>query len=203
MTPDELRRALERVPPADRDDWVNRVLGIESVPEDGPDLPRGCVPYLPCSVETLLRAVDAARVGPSDVFVDVGSGVGRAALFVHLLTGAAAIGVEIQSALVHASRDFAARRGLPRVATVHGDAAAVTGYLFIGTVFFLYCPFSGWRLEKVLDDLEPIARTRPIRVCTVDLPLPPRPWLALVSTAGPLAVHRSTCLDRTRDAAGA
>jgi len=65
-------------------------------------------------------------------------------------------------------------------------------------VFFLYCPFSGARLERVLDDLESIARTREIRVCCVDLPLPPRAWLALAAPpSGDLAVYRSTLLDRS------
>ena len=58
-----------------------------------------------------------------------------------------------------------------------GDAAEIVPQLTAGSVFFLYCPFSGPRLVKLLADLEPIARTRPIRVCAVDLPLPPCPWL--------------------------
>jgi hypothetical protein len=67
-------------------------------------------------------------------------------------------------------------------------------------VFFLYCPFSGGRLEQLLDDLEPIARTRRIRVCTVDLPLPARAWLTLVSPPSlDIAVYRSTLLDRGCD----
>ena len=42
----------------------------------------------------------------SDVFVDVGSGLGRAAALVHLMTGARAIGLEVQPALVAAARDI-------------------------------------------------------------------------------------------------
>ncbi|AKJ03914.1 Hypothetical protein AA314_05540 [Archangium gephyra] len=132
----------------------------------------------------------------SDVFVDVGSGVGRAAALVHLLTGASAIGIEIQPALVHASRDLATRLNALRFSPVQGDAAVLTGSITMGSVFFLYCPFSGERLEKVLDGLESIARTRPIRVCCVDLPLPPRPWLTCAEPpSGNLTVYRSTLLD--------
>jgi precorrin-6B methylase 2 len=125
----------------------------------------------------LLRVVEQAAIGPSDVFVDIGAGVGRAATLVHLLTGASAIGIEIQPGLVRAARSLSSRLGLPRVPCVQGDAADIAAHMTIGTVFFLYCPFSSGRLAKVLDALEPIARTRMLRVCCVNLPRLDRPWL--------------------------
>ena len=188
----ELRAALLCVSPTERDAWLDHVLGLRDVPDDGPDLPRGCVPYVPCPVDAMLRMVEQADVRSSDVFVDVGSGAGRAAVFVHLLTGAATIGIEIQPGLVRAARELASRLGLSRVSCVHADAARLTGFVPIGSVFFLYCPFSGDRLANVLTDLESIARTRVIRVCCVDLPLPPSPWLTLEPQAsGDLAIYRS------------
>ena len=191
--PEAFRSALLSVAPTQRDAWLDRVLGLRDLPEDGPDLPRGCVPYFPCSVDALLRMVEQARVRSSDVFVDVGSGLGRAAAFVHLLTGAEGIGIEVQSGLVCAARDLTTRLLGSRVSFVEGDAATLTGVIEIGSVFFLYCPFSGGRLVKVLGDLEVIARTRRIRVCCLDLPLPACPWLTLESPlAGDLAVYRST-----------
>lgn len=200
VPPSEVRAALAELPPGDRDTWLDRVLALDDLPDDGPALPRGCVPYLPCSVNAILSVIDGAGVGANDVFVDVGAGVGRAAALVHLVTGASTIGLEIQPALVDASRDLTSRVSALRFAPVAGDATVLTAYMMIGSVFFLYCPFSGARLERVLDDLEEIARTRPIRVCSVDLPLPPRPWLAPLSTPSPsrspspsneVAVYRS------------
>src|SRR4029078_9775031 len=94
--PSMFRAALLRVPPTERDAWLDLVLRLGELPDDGPALPRDCVPYLPCPVDALLRIVDQAPVRASDVFVDVGSGLGRAAALVHLLTGAATIGLEIQ-----------------------------------------------------------------------------------------------------------
>jgi tRNA1(Val) A37 N6-methylase TrmN6 len=102
-------------------------------------------------------------------------------MFVHLLTGARAIGVEVQQALVHSARRAAERNHLARVSTVHGDASQLAALVDAGTVFFLYCPFSGERLEQTLQQLERFARRHPIRVCTVDLPLPQRPWLSPTS----------------------
>lgn len=190
--PETFRAALLGVPVGDRDAWVDLVLGIDDLPGDGPALPAGGVPYLPCSVEVLLRVVDETPIRPTDVFVDVGAGPGRAIALVHLLTGAGAIGIEVQPQLVRAARGLAAGLGLSRVRCIEGDAAAVAGVLVEGSVFFFFCPFSGARLAKVLDDLEPIARTRQLRICCVDLPLPPRPWLT--REAGPdgaLEIYRS------------
>jgi len=188
-----LRAALAGVPPLERDAWVDRALGLGAPPDDGPALPRGCVPYLPCPVDALLRLTEHGHVRASDVFVDVGAGVGRAAALVHLLTGASVVGLEIQPELVTAARDLVARLGLPRVSFVEGDAPRLAAALAAGSVFFLYCPFSGERLAELLANLEPAARAREIRVCCVDLPLPPCAWLEAVSPCWPdLTVYRST-----------
>lgn len=193
VEPDLFRAALLRVPPTERDAWVDSVFGLGELPGDGPDLPGDCVPYLPCSVDTLLRVVEWAPVRPSDVFVDIGSGLGRAAALVHLLSGAAVVGLEIQAELVLAARELMSRLQLSRVSCIEGDAAKLTSVIEAGSVFFLYCPFSGDRLEKVLAALEVVARTRMICVCSVDLPLPACPWLTLPETAPPghLAIYRS------------
>ncbi|HEY8923941.1 MAG TPA: methyltransferase domain-containing protein [Polyangia bacterium] len=188
-----LRSALAGVPPHERDAWVDRALGLGPPLEDGPALPRGCVPYLPCPVDALLRLTEHAPVLASDVFVDVGAGAGRAAALVHLLTGASAVGLEIQPQLVTAARDLAARLDLSRVSFVEGDAPGLTATLAIGSVFFLYCPFSGERLIQLLANLEAVARIRPIRVCCLDLPLPSCGWLEPMSPRWPdLVLYRST-----------
>jgi SAM-dependent methyltransferase len=190
--PAAFRAALRDVPFGERDAWADRVLGLQELPDDGPALPAGGVPYLPCSVEVLLRTVDEAPVRSTDVFVDVGAGPGRAIALVHLLSGAEAIGVEIQPELVRAAHALIARLGLARVRCLEGDAANAAAVMARGSVFLFYCPFSGARLAKVLDDLEPLARARQLRVCCVDLPLPPRAWLThQPGPDGPLDIYRS------------
>lgn len=192
LSPSVFRAELVRVPVGERDGWLDRALGLEEIAADGPELPRGCVPYLPCSVEVLLRMIDEAEVTAADVFVDVGAGVGRALAAVHLLTGAAVIGLEIQAALAAAAARLMARLGDARCASIEGDAARLVGQVANGSVFFLYCPFGGERLERMLDALEAVARARPIRLCCVDMPEVARPWLAPVaSVRGDLAVYRS------------
>jgi hypothetical protein len=190
--PGAFRAALLDVPPSDRDEWLNLVLRLGELPDDDPRLPTGCVPYLPSSVDVLLRVVERASIRADDVFVDVGAGLGRAGALVHLVSGASVIGVEIQPRLVAASRELAARLGIPQWTSVEGDAAELAASLAAGSIFFLYCPFGGERLTKLLAGLEAIARTRTIRVCCLDLPLPPCPWLTPQLPLSPdLAVYRS------------
>jgi hypothetical protein len=190
--PIAFRAALAAVERADRDAWVDLVLGLDDLPADDASLPRGCVPYLPSPIEKLSQIAEQADVQASDVFVDIGAGVGRAAVVMHLLTGAAALGLEVQRPLVQAARDLTTRLGTERVLVVEGDAATAAGVLGDGSVFFLYCPFGGDRLTKVLAAIESVARTRPIRVCCLDLPLPACSWLELaVQPSEGLAIYRS------------
>jgi SAM-dependent methyltransferase len=190
--PATFRAALAGIRAEERDGWLDLLLGLDELPEDEP-LPRGCVPYLPCPVATVLEAVQQAAVTGDDVFVDVGAGLGRVVALTHLLTGAGCIGLEIQPGLVRAARERAASLNLSRVRFVEGDAVDLVRSITRGTVFFLYCPFGQDRIQRVLDDLEHTARTRPIRVCCVGLPPLDRPWLAPVPTTSvDLAVYRST-----------
>jgi len=169
--------SLAAIAPPDREAWLDALWEIDELPPDDPELPRGCVPYLPCSVATVLDAVKQAGVTSDDVFVDVGSGAGRAALLVHLETGASCIGLEIQPALARAAQTRAERLGFHRLQFLEGDAAELIRAVTTGTVFFLYCPFGGARLERFLDGLEAVARARPIRVCCIDMPPLERSWL--------------------------
>jgi SAM-dependent methyltransferase len=195
VTPATFGAALEEIPPRDRDEWLDLLWDIDEIPPDDPDLPRGCVPYLPCAVATVLDAVHQAALTCDDVFVDVGSGAGRAALLAHLKTGAGCIGLEIQPVLVRTAQGRADWLRLSRMRFVEGDAADMVRFITIGTVFFLYCPFGGARLQRFLDGLEDVARTRQIRVCCVDMPPLERPWLARIpSTASHIDVYQSTLL---------
>lgn len=191
-SPAAVREALAGVPAGERDAWLDAVLGLGEVPGDSGALPRGCVPYLPCPVDAIVELARRARLGPEDVLVDVGSGVGRAMIAAHLVSGCEAIGIEIQPHLAEIARATAARLGLSRCTTVLGDAALLPRELARGTVLFLYCPFGGERVARVLDALEPVARSRRVRVCTLDLPLPPRAWLRRAGDGeGALDVYES------------
>jgi ubiquinone/menaquinone biosynthesis C-methylase UbiE len=166
---------------------------VDELPSDDPGLPRGCVPYLPCEAAAVLEGVRQAAVTREDVFVDVGSGMGRAALLAHLQTGASCIGLEIQPDLVRTAQGRADWLNLSRLRFLGGDAVDTVRFMTNGTVFFLYCPFGAERLGRFLEGLEEVARSRPIRVCCVDMPLLDLPWLTrLPSTSAHVDVYQST-----------
>ena len=175
-----LLELLRAVPFGDRDAWVDELLEIEPPPPDAPDLPRGAVPYLPCGVDEIVAMVQDAPVGPDDELVDLGAGLGRVVVLAHLLSGARTRGVEIQAPLVDRARARCAALGLTEISFVHGNAADAE---LDGSIFFLYAPFNGDLLARVVRRLEDVARRRPIVVAAVALELPDEPWLIARSTS--------------------
>jgi SAM-dependent methyltransferase len=184
-----LLELLLSLPVRDRDVWVDEVLGLQEPPPDVPDLPRGSVPYLPAGVDEIVAMVLEAPVQADDEFVDLGSGLGRAAILTHLLTGARACGVEIQEPLVRDATAVTAALNLAGVSFVHASAADVVPD---GSIFFLYAPCNGEMLAAVLRRVEAIARRRPIVVCTVGLEFRDVTWLRPRETSSiSLAIYDS------------
>jgi hypothetical protein len=175
-----LHELVRSIPFCDRDAWVDELLGIEPPPPDIPDLPRGAVPYLPCGVDEIVATVHELPVRPDDELVDLGSGLGRVAMLAHLLSGARTSGVEIQAPLVDRARARCAALGLTAVSFVHGDAAEAA---LDGSVFFLYAPFNGDLLARVMRRVEDVARRWPIALAAVGLELGDVPWLVARATA--------------------
>ncbi len=194
---DDFRAAFLDVPNLDRDAWVDAVFGLDELLPDGAELPKGCVPYLPSAAEALHCLADKVPRQSGDVWVDVGSGVGRAAVFLHLLTGMRVVGIEVQSTHVRVAEALVAGLGLSDVSFVQGDVLELEDELVRGTVFFLYCPFSGERLWKCLAMLKKLAQKRTIWICTLDLPLPECAWFEAVGDDRmDLRIYRS-CLPGT------
>jgi len=169
-----LLESLLTVPPHDRDAWVDVLLGIDELPLDEPDLPRDAVPYLPCGVDEGLAVLREVPISAADELVDLGAGLGRVAILVHLLSAARTHGVELQAPLVRSARACCAALGLESVTFTHGDAAETE---LDGSVFFLYTPFTGATLTRALARLQEVARRRPIAICCVGFELPRLAWL--------------------------
>lgn len=176
---------LTQVPFRDRDAWIDEVLGIAPPPPDIPDLPRGSVPYLPCGVDEILALVREVPLRPGDTLVDLGSGLGRVAILAHLISGARARGIELQEPLVRAADSRARELGLRDVTFTHGDVTDEAVPL-AGSVFFLYAPFNGAMLARVVERLAAVA-PRPI-VCTVDLEVT-LPWPTAQRTSAGLTIY--------------
>jgi predicted RNA methylase len=169
----DLLQRLMSVPSQDRDAYVDRELGFRPPPPDE-GLPQGGVPYLPATVDDIVAVVREVPLRPTDTFVDLGSGLGRVAIIAHLLSGARAHGVEVQERLVRLARERAAALGVERVTFEHTN---VVDAELDGNVFFLYSPFNGETLKRVLKKLEALSKKKRIALAAVDIEFPHERWL--------------------------
>ncbi len=171
----ELLGWLAERAPEDRDAALEELLGIRGHPPQDP-VGEERMGYMPAAIAPVVRAVLDAPIGPGDVFVDLGSGLGKIALAVHLLTGARALGIDLQADLVAQARARAADLALPGVEFRAEDA--LDADLGDASVVFLYLPFTGRVLAGVMGRLEAVARRRDLVVCALGLDLRGFGWLA-------------------------
>jgi hypothetical protein len=169
-----LGKLLDSAPDTERDTGVESLLGIEDYDRAAPPPGDAMIPYIPSGVDAICELVAAVPMHDADVFVDLGAGLGKVVMLVHLLTGVRACGIEIDAALVERANRASASIDLRDVGFTRGDAR--TASLADGTIFFLYLPFTGDVLATVLDRLRSRARERPIVVCTLGLDLRTK-WL--------------------------
>jgi hypothetical protein len=99
--------------------------------------------------------------------------------------------VEIQEPLVQSARARCAELALLPVSFVHADAADAE---LDGSIFFLYAPFNGEMLTRVLRRLEDVARRRPIVVCAVGLEFREVPWLVPRKTSSVSLILYDACV---------
>lgn len=186
--------AADSVAPGDHydhlDDLVAGLLQLEA-PGAVPGPEAEMVSYQPTPARHVFDLLSRTTLGTDDVLVDLGSGLGHVPLLAGLCSDARAIGIELQAAYVERARAAAASLRLARVAFIEQDARAAD--FSVGTVFYLYTPFSGSILRAVLDALRMQSLRRPIRICsygpcTVDIAR--ESWLTPAQTieAGRVAV---------------
>ncbi|HMO59892.1 MAG TPA: class I SAM-dependent methyltransferase, partial [Roseiflexaceae bacterium] len=178
------------------DQFVNRLLGITMLPVATLDLVPEMVAYQPMPARIILEMVELAQLSDSDVFYDLGSGLGRVPMLVHLLSGISAYGIEYEPAYCAYARQCAADLHLADVTFITSDARDVV--YDAGTIFLLYTPCVGSMLDTVLHRLYQAARHSCIRIfsygpCT---PIVARqPWLECV--AWPAKHHDMLALFRS------
>ena len=160
-----------------RDELVSGVLSFVE-PGEASALPPEMVFYQPTPARHVFDLLDRLALGEHDVLVDLGSGLGHVPLLTAICTGARGLGVEIEPAYVASARACAQGLGLANAQFVQGDAREA-GF-GIGSVFYLYTPFTGTVLRSVLDALRSEAGRRAFRVCSFGpctAALATEPWL--------------------------
>ncbi|MEI7769433.1 MAG: hypothetical protein WCI67_05565 [Chloroflexales bacterium] len=175
------------------DALICRALGIAAPAGPIADLPPGMVAYQPTPARWLLDLADVAKITAQDLVVDIGAGLGQVATMVTLLSGARTLGIEIEPAYVAVARSCAAGLGLSRVSFRAEDALRAD--LSDGTLFYIYTPLIGARLEQLLARLRREADARPIRVCAYGpcvATVAAQGWLRYRAHCGPIQVLGST-----------
>ncbi len=121
--------------------------------------------YQPTPVRHTLAMIEQSGLSEDDVLVDFGSGLGQLCIVASILTGARAIGIEIEHAYIEIARECVRNLQLSRIEFLQADARDAN--LSAGTVFHLYTPFTGSILRAVLNRLRHESTKRPIKVCTL------------------------------------
>jgi SAM-dependent methyltransferase len=186
------------------DAFINGLLLIHALPIETKAREPEMVYYQPTPTRIILELVEKSRLTGKDVFYDLGSGLGQVPIFVNLLSGAKAKGVEFEPAYCDYARVCAAELNLSRVEFINADARTVD--YSDGTVFFMYTPFGGKILRDVLEKLQRESRTRMIWIFTYG-PCTPQvsrqSWLECVDPKGnhpyKLGVFRSLWYSKRRE----
>jgi histone methylation protein DOT1 len=161
----------------DLDELISGIFRFEEPVEQARREPE-TVPYQPTPARHIFRLIGLTALTASDVLVDLGSGLGQVPLLVSICTQARSVGIELEANYVQRAQQCAQSLDLKHVTFLHQDAREAD--LSTGTVFYLYTPFIGSILRKVLDRLRREALTRRIRICSYG-PCTPvianEPWL--------------------------
>jgi SAM-dependent methyltransferase len=106
------------------------------------------VPFIATPDEVVTRMLAFADTGPQDLVADLGSGDGRIVIAAAERYGARGLGIELDAALVRASRENARRAGVAeRVRFVEGDV--LTADFSRASVVTVYL------LPQLIDELQP------------------------------------------------
>jgi SAM-dependent methyltransferase len=146
------------------DMFINGLLSDQSIPEATMEREPGMVFYQKTPARILFELAAVAELKPGDVFFDIGSGLGQAAILVNLISGATARGIEYEPAYCNYAKACASRLSLSNVEFI--NAGAHQGDYSQGTVFYLYTPFEGLLLQDMLEILQKEAQKRTIRIFT-------------------------------------
>lgn len=146
------------------DIFINGLSPFQTMPEQTKDLEPEMVYYQKTPARIVFELVEKSHFMKEDVFFDLGSGLGQAAILVNLLAGITAKGIEIEPAFCDYAKDCAAALNLSNVTFINVDARKAD--YSEGTIFFMFTPFNGEILQEVLAILRKESLLRKIKIIT-------------------------------------
>ena len=143
---------------------MNRLFSLNSVPEPQQGVTEETYGLEVTPARVVLDMIDHIGFQPTDVFYDIGCGLGQVAILVNLLCGIRTVGIELEPAYHQFAKNLARQYQLSKV-DFHNVDAREAAFTY-GTVFYLFTPFTDSVLAKVLDRLKAHAQSQPIRIVT-------------------------------------
>ncbi|MBI2377253.1 MAG: hypothetical protein HYV07_24850 [Deltaproteobacteria bacterium] len=166
--PNELLADLDRLNPAEIDPFVLRLLSLDKVPARETERSAGMVHYLPSPFSSILEL--ASRVGPDDLLVDVGSGLGLIPVLVAWISGARTRGIELEPAYHRGALALASRVPVSRVELVEADCRRVS--YADATFVYVYDTIRERLLDELLEKIELDTRGRAVRLASRGMSTP-------------------------------
>ena len=146
------------------DVFINRVLSNREIPEPTREPSPEMVSYQKTPARVVFEIARKVKFTKSDIFVDIGSGLGHVAILINLIAGISTRGIEFEPAFCNYAQDCAA--SLNASGTTFINTNACEADYSDGTVFFLYTPFKGEMLHQVLQRLKEKSTSRQITIIT-------------------------------------
>ena len=146
------------------DIFTNGLLSTGNFPEPLMEPEPEMVFYQKTPARIVFRLTAAASIKPTDVFVDLGAGLGQVNMLINLISGALSTGIEWEPAYCDYASVCAAALNLSNVTFINTDARKAD--FSTGTIFFMYTPFLGSMMQDVLNKLREESQKRPIKIFT-------------------------------------
>lgn len=146
------------------DVFINRLCSDQQIPDQTKALEPEMVFYQKTPARIVFELAEKISFREQDVFYDLGSGLGQVAILINLLTGVKAVGIEFEPAFCDYASNCAEALNLTDVTFINTDARQAD--YTKGTVFFMYTPFGGEILRKVLELLHKACLLKKITVVT-------------------------------------
>ncbi|MGY4828024.1 methyltransferase domain-containing protein [Sphaerotilaceae bacterium SBD11-9] len=147
------------------DEFWDRRFGVDTIGylrEVGDyDDPQWRAAYVPTHYRRIVAALRHVNIGPDDVVVDLGCGLGRAVFAASWLGARRAVGVEIDAALVDKARQSQRNSRLKDRDIEFVCAPAQAYSLDDVTVIYMFNPFGSGIMKEVIEHLEESLAKRP------------------------------------------
>ncbi|MEO8612499.1 MAG: hypothetical protein ABI690_31675 [Chloroflexota bacterium] len=146
------------------DDFLSHLLHTDYEPSETRPRTEEMYYLQPTPGRIILDMINELPFTAADCFYDFGSGLGCVPILVSLLTDACAVGIEYELTYTHYAQCSAQQLGMVDVEFRNMDV--LDADFSDGTIFFMYTPFTGGILRKVLNRLRDLSKQRPITLCT-------------------------------------